>query len=421
MAFILTEPNKWSPCFNHLTYVVESSNAEEPEMQYIFELYNGTTLLNTSVYFPRPDGTCRYDPSKVLQNYLEPSIRNEVTTGAYSASGLTYNYHVVFKERYMVDSVLTTYTIATGDEKYTWSAAAQWESGKSLKTFSDTFSPKTALDTNLNAANVLGIKNYPINSYDTLRDDGLHEIRRTEKRVLTYCIRDFDDYSYSPDRFAVKVIDKNGGVRLLIKNITILSNAARNYQFWDQPVGITELNAITYDSVIGTGSSDITTDDIAYFVEFYIQSGSKYTHKPVGFRIIDCDIYEPYTVIYASADGGDAYMPMTMKNYREERIKRNTMDNYLPHNYNYASKVTRVLEVDSKEYYSLSTNWFINQYQVQEMHDLLKSPRVFLYKDGIYIPVIVENATYNVKNKNQDKLISYNVVFREAFTKNYIL
>lgn len=431
MAFsVVTQPAKYSPAYNHMTYRVYSSNNSQPLMKYVFDLYVNNTLVNTSKLFPRPDGYAHYDPSKIIQNYLTNTIYNEYNTYSFAQSSEVATYYVIFKEEYVYNNTLTTFTRSTGTTKHTWIGAANWEEGKNLTTFINQFIPNTANYAINNAAYSLGPKVYPEKSFvegGFMIPTEAYRIGSVERRILSNMTRN-TTYTYKYDRMNVLTIMKSpvgaAYVKLFYKNITTYTSDIARYQIIHHPVGIVQLNTGLTPILVPAGRhSYIDPDEDAYYMVWFSNiAANKITHRPVIFQIDDCNRFDKYTVMYKSDTGGWWYIVMNKKSNKSLSVSQSTMDTFLRYNYNYTDAVTKITSITAKGTYELSTDWLRNQGYVEEIEDMIKSPAVYLIdENGKYIPVIVKSKSYDIKNVGQDKLVNYTIEFEEAYDKNVIV
>ena len=98
---ITQTPQKFSPAYNELVYVVVSTNETQPNYKYICDIYaaDGTTRLARIKRIPQPDGFGMFDLHRILENYLSYDI-DASTAGFTSNSKSYYGYVIKFGEEY---------------------------------------------------------------------------------------------------------------------------------------------------------------------------------------------------------------------------------------------------------------------------------------------------------------------------------
>jgi len=98
---ITQTPQKFSPAYNELVYVVVSTNETQPNYKYICDIYaaDGSTRLARIKRIPQPDGYGLFDLHRILENYLSYDI-DASTAGFTSNSKSFYGYVIKFGEEY---------------------------------------------------------------------------------------------------------------------------------------------------------------------------------------------------------------------------------------------------------------------------------------------------------------------------------
>lgn len=426
MAYtIQREPDTWSPAFNYLTYKVYSTNYNKPNMRYIFELYVNDNLVNTSKMFPAPNGTCIYDPSKIIQNYLTEYESLFISIGAYSNETETAAYYVKFKEEYYVSSTLTTFLRATGATKYTWYAAADWMAAQSLSTYTGEYMPNTSNTSQTTAAKFLGPNKYLVWSNINRADlKEFYKVRPDEHRVLSFFTRN-ETRDYYANRIYVATFLKepvgSASGKTFYKDITFSSSTEPRYQMYHLPVGINELNNMSWSGMeIPTGrSSNINPNEDAAYCILISNGVANPTHRVVGFEIDTCSSrFKQYTVYYQSPKGAWWTITMDKRSDVIDNVQKTTMKNYLSYNY-IEKKEHSVVYNEARGDIKLTSNWLDNQSDIDDIKDMIESPNVYLVdEDENMMPVVVANSAYEIKQIAQDKLVNYTITFNEAFNKN---
>jgi len=101
---ITQTPQKFSPAYNELVYVVESTNESQPNYKYICDIYaaDGATRLARIKRIPQPDGYGLFDLHRILENYVSFDI--DASTIGFASNGKSYyGYVVKFGEEYGSD------------------------------------------------------------------------------------------------------------------------------------------------------------------------------------------------------------------------------------------------------------------------------------------------------------------------------
>lgn len=472
---ILSQPTNPHPVYNSATYVVLSDLASQYMFKYKFETYVNDVLINTTSLFPREDGTAIFDASKILKNYIADNFNPLLTASAFNFTDETIKFYVVITEvvasdiaigfsdntmtgnpsgtgiGFFIDSEYsylfsigdtiriqqdipytntgynTTTTITgivtnenttaiyteipvglptypepgdiyisavnyTPDSKTSTTVnglqlSADWEEGKNLSTFINMFLP-----------------NNPTSSIFGTRTNSL-TMKSSDKRVLSFNAHNFNNKHINK----IKLVTGTG--RTFVKDLsyTLDYTTAQILHF---PIGLAELNAITWTS--GTGL--ITEADLGFIVSFLYNTTELY--HSIYIRIIDCGKYENYSVCYKSTRGSFWYVTMNMKNTKSIDIVSTNYQHHLEYNYGDLSREYKTNNLYAKGKIVLRTDWMNSDSEIAEVVDMLKSPVIYILKDNIIIPASVSPGTYEVKSKSQNGLVYYEITFNEIFDKN---
>lgn len=412
---IISQPAVITPAYNHNTFRINSNNYTLPNFKLSIELFVNGVSVNTSIIFPRPEGYMLYDPSKLVQQYLTPTlVPLSQTTFTKASANVTAYYSITITEEFDFDAIKDS--ISLNNNIFVWMAGAQWEEGKSLPTFTNKFLPISTNTNFSNAANLLGPLSY--NDSLTFNLNKSYKVKSTDNRFISLFAR---DYTYSYYVTTLNVLTSSN--KEYKKTLSVATQSLASNMIYTQPVGVNQLNLTTWTTTsipVGLTSSITSSEDSYYFCYFTNEtSGIKATHKPICFYIDECNKKERYTVKYQSANGGWWYIPFDMKSFKNETIKNTTMGNVVPYNYDYNYAGAKITSIDASGSIILNSGYIEDQDKINEIMDMIKSPTIYLIdSNDYYIPVIIKNATYNNANRKQDKLVLYSIEFIEAQNKN---
>jgi hypothetical protein len=69
---LIAKPQSTTPAYNQMRFIYDSTNKNKDGFKYIFEVFDGATLLETYKVLPDfPNGYGNIDPSKLIQSYLK--------------------------------------------------------------------------------------------------------------------------------------------------------------------------------------------------------------------------------------------------------------------------------------------------------------------------------------------------------------
>lgn len=420
MAYTITEPNILQPVYNDLTFTVIDDDRTQPSFKYIFKTYVNGVLVNTTKLYPRPNGYAIFSPHHIIQQYISREYRPTLSGFSQASNNEIVKYLVAYSAEYDVAGTLTEVAKHGGNTKYTWNGVAQWHDAMSVvNNFVLDYTPISgSTSTRLTL-------NWPYTG--TTVSNG-NELYTTDKRNI------------SAFRFNSSGSNTIDGIRITTDVIGSTDHKVYTYQFpavsgslgepyiVHFPIGLTELNAITWTSATsGSGlSTTITPDeDLGFKVEF-IQNISAPTASlaPVYFKLTEtCDNcpIDHYTVAYQTSAGGYGYINMDGKHYHNLTSEKVTYDKIRPYNYSTTDRITTVYGNLANETIDLNTGWIYKQGIIDQIRDMILSPDIWVIdKNNISIPVYIDKQSSTIRDIDQDGMINYTFTFAEAFKKNTI-
>jgi hypothetical protein len=124
-------PDSFMPVGNELVICARSNQESQPLFRYKVRVYQDATVIQTLLYPPRPETGLKFDPARILQNYVSFDI--EQITGYDNTSGFpndaTVNVFIDYKvdiiEQYGTDQ--QTYASALVSNVIGINASLQWQ------------------------------------------------------------------------------------------------------------------------------------------------------------------------------------------------------------------------------------------------------------------------------------------------------
>jgi len=121
MAITVTQsPNKLNASYTNLVFTVSSNLYNQPQFQYVMDVVSGSTVLSRIRQYPNPAGDAVFDPSNIIQDYLEYqdvdysqiTDIDQLTTDNAVANEQLKIFSVKFGEEYgsSISSSVTLYT-----------------------------------------------------------------------------------------------------------------------------------------------------------------------------------------------------------------------------------------------------------------------------------------------------------------------
>ena len=98
---IIAKPQAFTPAYNPIKYIVDSTNKNKTGFRYIFQVYNGATLKGTFKVVPTfSTGYGEIDLSKFLSSYVSWDFDPTITQDLDAVNSF-YNYDVKVGEEYL--------------------------------------------------------------------------------------------------------------------------------------------------------------------------------------------------------------------------------------------------------------------------------------------------------------------------------
>ena len=102
---IIAQPQDFTPAYNEVKFIINSTNVNKAGFRYIFEVYEAGTATRIGYYKALPTfgtGYGEQDLSKLLSNMVSFDFNPYITT-FYDAANSYYNYDIKFGEEYIFD------------------------------------------------------------------------------------------------------------------------------------------------------------------------------------------------------------------------------------------------------------------------------------------------------------------------------
>lgn len=449
-----TQPKHWIPSGNPIVYNFYTNNTL-PDLSYIIDVnINGSTVcqLKYAVY---DRNNMNIDFGRIVNDYIKDGWTNDYNLFNYTFAD-TLKLELKVQEQ---NGNSTPVVGGNSKEIYVWYAVADFQKSRYLWDYY-TYNDLTGT-TYDQYGRFLGVHNYCEDvAFNTVINytpyyiygkpiifNNLYKISPTTKRSMSFFVtstftggskhtRLMNCWVYNKEYKLTKQFGKK------IHNGNWV-DTDYNRKIAAIPVGIQELNAMTWDDVVlweGTLNYIDTSEDAYYFItvgdysdiattlfdiDWHTPSGNKW----VGFEIIPCNQYKVYNILYQTSEGGWWQIRCDRKHSKETKVETNVKYNPwypTPYGAPIGNDVTfkQVMHTNADGSITLNTNWIENQGIVREIEDMIISPRIFLVEDTelgakspVYTPVLLKDSTYQIYDKGQDRLFKYEFEFEEGFKK----
>ena len=471
---IIAQPQAFTPAYNPIKYIIDSTNKNKTGFRYIYEIFNGVTKINTFKIIPAiTTGYGEIDLSKFLSSYVswnfDPTITDDL-----DADNSFYNYSIEVGEEYLYELNYTSALTASGTNTRI-NVSNIFQVGNQInitQADSGTANPlleglhtviavsSTWIDVNvpfssITDANINGTINYADN-----RKVVSYEITSiTAKKVFNGAFtwvefKSYDQDNFNPDgitkrwltnqpqnefystlgqdlwlnvrgRVGDRVYFENNAGEVFAK--TIVSNTSI------QSVAVGCNNHGTLSAI--TGTLPLIKDDTTYYDFWYSDAGAQDSIK-YRVNIDKRTLNEEYHICFLDRLGSFSSFAFQLKSYERGEVTRDEFNKdvqgyvsggewgYKLDEFGFSTfniNVTKSIE--------LNTNW-MNEQMSGYFNELISSPQTFIKKvtyscvDGIvptsteYIPCIVQTNSYEVFKQRNKNLIKETISVKLANNDN---
>ena len=97
---LIAKPQATTPAYNQMRFIYDSTNKNKDGFKYIFEVFDGATLLETYKVIPDfPNGYGNIDPSKLIQSYLK--AETDLSNFLYDPTNSYFEFTLKVGEEYI--------------------------------------------------------------------------------------------------------------------------------------------------------------------------------------------------------------------------------------------------------------------------------------------------------------------------------
>lgn len=473
----------YDPVYNPINYIISSDSSAYLNYKYVFNLYSGATtsgpVLSTIRLNPRPDGSCQYNPARILESISTADLLIANITGSTPSQNSLKQYTIEFDEQFGGNGVYSfrfkdTLYMNTGP--YINNTALQIEGynpfkvGDLITVVQDT----QAFDISGNSITyngnytILALSGgtYPVINItftSTTINPGFFDYKSGSTTYYltgtTYTSRTFNsdlqyyDYpSWSPIPYEVSsgnvqklFLTKQPRSGVYVKNET--DRGTLSYLHLNTS-GVTALNIDRYykngttgsDSHLMTFPSNINIAHIpsgpwnlnqAYGDDYidvdtmssydiFLSDGSGALTEAITY-IIDnrCSKYQTIRLQFKNSLGAWDYVNFDMLSRKTLNLtKRDTFKKILNVGYKVGDRETTIIDIDGTYTYTVTSNW-MNDAQSAWMEELFLSQDVnIINSDGTSWPVNLQQNTLEIQTSLNQKMISYTFDLISAYSIN---
>ncbi len=461
---LIAEPYDFSPAYNPLKFIYNSTNKNELGFKYIFDVYASGTATKIGEYRVFPQITSGYgeiDLSKLLSTKVtfDTSI---TTTTNYNASNSYYKYDVKIGEEYVVNYPYTaSLTDNSGNVKITCTHAfqvgdqvtiVQADGGVANPQLEGLFTVIAvtgttdftidALWSDITDATINGTANYSDNRKTVTRDvitagdkyvwngalsfqawrlyDELRYILTSASDVLLTDLPQTGFYATPEQDLIVNFGNSTintGLVRFQNSNGDIFTKAV-NQSGMITGVAVGPGNAGTLTLISGTAT--LVKASTTYY-DFWYTNAAAAQHS-VKYRVnIDtrCKI-EDYEILFLDRKGSFGSFAFQLRAYERGTSQRQTYNKDVTGSvtssqwgYGASEYGMSTMNVNVDRTLELNTNWMTEE-MAEYFEQLITSPVTYLKNGSLYEAVTITDTSFEVEKQRNKKLIKKTVTIKFA-------
>jgi hypothetical protein len=470
---IIAQPQRFTPAFNPVKFIVNSTNKNNAGFRYIYQVYNGATLLGTFRIVPTyTTGYGELDLSKFLSSYVRWDFVPNLTTDKQAINSYE-NYEVTVGEEFLYQLNYTSALTQSGTITRV-NVANIFNIGDQINiTQADGGIANPLLEglhTVINDSATWFEVNVPFSSITDVNINGVVNYADNRK-VITTDITTFTNFkvfngaftwgefpTYDSNKYTL-----NANTKLWLTNqpktefystlgqdlfLNARPVAGKQIMFENNDGELFSRNIFSNDSIVNiavgpnnygtltvvSGMLPLIKDDTTYYEFWYEDSGQ----KSIKYRVnLDRRTFnDEYQICFLDRLGSFSSFAFQLKNYERGEVTRDEFNKDVK---GYVSAIEwkygleefgfNTFNINVTNTIELNTNW-LNQEMSAYFNELISSPQTFIKQvsytcDGgvvatstAYVPCIVQTNSYEVFKQRNKNLIKQSIVVKLANNNN---
>lgn len=411
---IIQQPQRFSPAYNDLIFVVSGTNNTQDNYKYVADiyLYSSTSYDFRLKESPRLDGYGVFDVHQIIQNYLSSDISIQSSEGFIKNTNSYKAFSIKFGEEFGDPPSLTA-DIETSGTVYAHNAIVDFLDFQNYnsndRVINGLTQKKYLTDILISpSSTVSGSINY------------MNPIRSSEKFWLYFITDTVNSASF----LSIATFDVNGnnlGSYRVDNPYKALSD--NDSRFIRTPIGPGNLSDIPdVDVTTIIGSLPIISDSVKYY-SVKIVSDSMVSNDLIFFKIEDvCTKYDIYRIHFLNKWGGFDSFSFIRLSRKTATITRNKFKKTIGDIsngswwYNKYDRGNVQKSTIIKDKVIVNSDW-ISEVQSEWLEQLITSPEAYLELNDELIAINIVNSSYEMKLKVNEKLFNLILEFEYSFTR----
>ena len=403
MAFtILQQPQTYTPVYNDINFVVNSSNNGQPNFNYIFDVKINGVLISRHRIPARPDnGYGLFNAKRIAETYITQSINFDqitVTNSSESILALVIECREEYTGHAANDSLLATSTAV-----FCWNAVLGYSAW-----------------VNYNVYQFRQMTN-ELNTSSLLSDNFINKIKLTEKAFISVLVGEANAVDFL-SVVCYNILNVAIKYTYVLNPFSAVSNTAS--RFITLPAGPVNLNQILNANLNATtqNQGNIIPSTTAWYEIKTI--GNSAISKSYRYNITEvCSKHTPVRLHFLNRLGGWDSFTFDLLNTTQSNIERKEYRQNLggfvgsTYSYDIKDRSATIFDTQIKTIQTLNSNW-ITDLEATWLEQLLTSPDVYMEVGTQLQAVNITDSSYLQKKVVNDQLFNLTVTIEKSFIKH---
>lgn len=474
---LIASPQTFSPAYNPLKFIVDSTNKNKTGFKYIFDIYAAGTANKIGEYKVLPTFGTGYGEenlSKLLQTQVSWDL-NTLSSTFYAAPNSYYLYDVKIGEEYVAEYAYTssltnasgnvqinvTNTFASGDQVVITQADGGTANPQLEGLHTVISATGSAVVVNVSWSTITNAAIYGVVKYADNRKVITRDITELDDNMVYNAAFRWTDWSaYDSANYVL-----NASTALWLTNqpqtyhctigqdisLNILNPKGTDRVIFENSNGLAFYKAISsmseivqipvgpnnYGTLVGTG--DLIDDSVEWYEFYFANSATLPVQDSVKYRVyLDRRTTSvEYSLFFLDRMGSWSSFAFQLKSYERGDVSREVYNQDVPGYINASDEWTysteefgfRSMNINVTKSFDLNTNWMTED-MAAYFEELVTSPQVFIKEtsyicgeqltasSSTYQPCIVNNNAYEVFKQRNKNLMRHSLSVRLANQDN---
>lgn len=396
------EPQDYRTVYNPIEYVATSNQTATARFKYLFDVYDGATLLGRLKVPADPNGYGRSNIQGICESYLTTNIGSINTTA--TADGFTDNpnsykeFTVKIGEEYEVAGVLTAFADQQVKTVVTFNGSLPNYRGETLN-FYDWQTNNYFQNYTVNTTGRKWLTNAPKGSGANKGDN--QKVELTDEGWLYFLY----DHTGNPITDAQITTYDSSGSLVATYNLDNNVSSLTDKKMLKIPYAPNTLNNINPSEFTGTVTQPIISASVTSYRILLLDTISSVVTESIYFNVNSECRYQTRRLEFLNSLGGFDGFNFTKVSRRTEEIERsfykqnpdNMSSGVIDYNISDRQKVQYYTK--SKPKMKLTSDW-VDVATFNWLLEMIESPEVYLYENGQR--VAIQNIEGNWEEKRSD-------------------